>query len=301
MSQYQRILLLADPAMQRTAAFEQAVWLARRSQAELHIALFDRNAVIDAAQAAGTSGAAEAAAAWTRCRSDWLAAQAVELSRHGVRTSFEVVWARQAVQPILDHVAQVAPDIVIGDARYESRLKRLLFTPLDWQLLRSCPRPLLLTHTLAHVVPRRVVAAVDASYENDEHNQLNHCIIQQALSLSIQCDAELHLVYSLAGPDSMIDGDGRHVGAIGELYETLLPIHRRNFDDLADAHSVPADRRHFLDGAPAKTLAAFVRADHSDVLVIGSTRHSWLDRLLMGSSAEAILDQAPCSVLAVKV
>ncbi|WP_428312071.1 universal stress protein [Hydrocarboniphaga sp.] len=300
MSQYQRILLIADSAMRRTAAFEQAAWLARRSGAELHMAIFDRNAIIAAAGEINSRGYADAESAWLQQRRRWLSDQAAELAGLGIRTRFEVIWAKAAAKPILDHVAEVAPDIVIKDGRYESHLRRLLFTPLDWQLLRLCPVPLMFASELSHVVPKRIVAAVDASYRTVEHDELNHRIIKQALSLSIQCDAELHLVYSMAGPNSMIDADGSRVGAIGELYASLLPTHQRNFEALAKLHSVPEDRRHFLDGQPAKTLPRFVRADHSDVLVLGSTRHSMLDRFLMGTNAEAILDAAPCSILAVK-
>jgi universal stress protein E len=77
-------------------------------------------------------------------------------------------------------------------------------------------------------------------------------------------------------------------------------MHRRNFEALAQAHSVPLERRHFLQGPAAKSITGFARADHSDVLVIGSARHTLVDRLLMGTTAEAILDRAPCNVLAVK-
>ncbi len=66
MSQYQRILLLADPSLRRTPAFERAVWLARASGAALHIALFDRDPLISAAALVTDTRHTEA-----RSRSGW--------------------------------------------------------------------------------------------------------------------------------------------------------------------------------------------------------------------------------------
>ena len=300
MSQYQRIFLIADPSMRRTPAFERAAWLARSSGAALHIALFDRNALLNAAALVDKTRAKEAVKAWTEERRRWLQSEAAELAAHGVEVSIDVVWARPAQDEILLRVADHSPDIVVKDVNYENHLGRVLFTPLDWQLLRACPVPLLLVNTLTQAIPRRVVAAVDASFDGDAHNALNHSVIRQALALSIQCDAELHLVYAFAGPQGMIDPEGTQLGSIGELYNLLLPMHQRNFEALAQAHSVPLERRHFLQGPAAKTITEFARADHSDVLVIGSVRHTLVDRLLMGTTAEAILDRAPCNVLAVK-
>jgi len=300
MSQYQRILLIADPSMRRTPAFERAIWLARSSGARLHIALFDRNPLIAAAALIDKLHSSDLMTAWLAQRRAWLQTEAAQLAEHGLTVTTEVVWARPSQDEILLRVAEQSPDLVIKDVEYESHLKRTLFTPLDWQLLRNCTVPLLLVNKLTHALPRRVVAAVDASVDTEQHNALNHAVIRQALALAIQCDAELHLVYAFAGPQAMIDPAGAHLGSIGQLYDTLLPMHRRNFEALAQAHSVPLERRHFLQGTPAKAVAEFARADHSDVLVIGSMRHTLVDRMLMGTTAEAILDDAPCNVLAVK-
>lgn len=300
MNPYQRILLIADPSMRRTPAFERAVWLARSSGAALHIVLLDRNALLDAASLLDAQRAHHAIEAWMNERRAWLSSEAADLGRDGIEVSTNMVWASPVEDEMLMAIADSAPDLVVKDVHYESRLKRALFKPVDWQLLRSCKVPLLLVHTLAHAVPRRIVAAVDASLRTPQQNATNHCVIERGRALAQQCKAEFHLLYAFVGPYTPTTPMGPAAAYLNDLYNTVEPAHRRNFGEIADDHGVPQEHRHFLSGPAAQTIADFAREDHSDVLVIGTLRHGMVDRMLLGTTAESILDRAPCDVLAVK-
>lgn len=52
--------------------------------------------------------------------------------------------------------------------------------------------------------------------------------------------------------------------------------------------------------APAEIIVAHALAIHADGIVVGTHGRRGLDRLLLGSVAEAVVRQAPCSVLTVK-
>jgi universal stress protein E len=62
---------------------------------------------------------------------------------------------------------------------------------------------------------------------------------------------------------------------------------------------VPAERRHFILGAPISAIADFARLNQTDVIVMGTVQRKGLERLI-GSTTEHILYQVPCSILAVK-
>lgn len=51
---------------------------------------------------------------------------------------------------------------------------------------------------------------------------------------------------------------------------------------------------------PAEAIVTHAFAIHADVVVVGTHGRRGLDRLLMGSVAEAVARTAPCSVLTVK-
>lgn len=52
--------------------------------------------------------------------------------------------------------------------------------------------------------------------------------------------------------------------------------------------------------SPAETIVAHALAVRADVIVVGTHGRRGLDRLLLGSVAEAVVRTAPCSVLTVK-
>lgn len=60
-------------------------------------------------------------------------------------------------------------------------------------------------------------------------------------------------------------------------------------------------RHAFLEGDPATEIVKYATAHHSDVLVIGTHGRTGVDRLVLGSVAERVMREAPCSVLVVKL
>lgn len=297
MSQYQRILLIADPALRRTPAFERAAWLAGTTGAALHIALFDRNAAIAAVSLVDVAGAEGAREAWLAHRRAWLAEQDAQLSRNGLRVTTDAVWAHPAHVEALAHIAEYRPDLVIKDVQHEPLLKRLVLQSLDWHLLRDCAAPVLLVNSLAHAVPRRIIAAVDVARPPSAAD-FDGQVIKAALALAIQCNAELHLAHAF---DFTVDTmSGLPVDFSGQLYETLNRLYHETFTKLAQELGVPPERAHYLGGPPALALARLARSSETDVLVLGTHQRHGMDRVLLGSTAEAILDTAPCDVLVVK-
>src|SRR5213079_2794564 len=56
-----------------------------------------------------------------------------------------------------------------------------------------------------------------------------------------------------------------------------------------------------LDGDPAAEIARYAADAGIDVIVIGTHGRTGVDRLVMGSVAEKVMREAPCSVLVVKL
>ncbi len=56
-----------------------------------------------------------------------------------------------------------------------------------------------------------------------------------------------------------------------------------------------------LDGDPAGEISRFAADAGIDVIVIGTHGRTGVDRLVMGSVAERVMREAPCSVLVVKL
>lgn len=296
MSQYQQLLLILHLALRHSPAIDHAAALARASGARLHIAtLIPALKLLSLLEEGDREMAREG---YLQDHRDWLKHQASHLRDRGIEVTSEVTWADDIQQDILDRVADIQPDLLIKQVQHESALHRAFFTPLDWRLLRHCETPVYLLAEGDLGLPRKVVAAVDASDTLAPDSELNERIIRQASSFALQCEAELHVLYA-CDISSLYLGDMGGAGlALSGLDRQLRKAHEKSFLTLAERYGVPAERRHFIEGHPVAVLNAFADEQHMDVIVMGRVQSHGLDKLL-GSTTEHILYQAPCSVLAV--
>ncbi|WP_191488346.1 universal stress protein [Pseudomonas sp. FEN] len=296
MSQYQRLLLIINPSLRHSQAISHAAALAKASGASLHIAALVKS--LDMLSLLAEGDREKARAGHLQDHREWLKEQAENLRDRGIEVTAEVSWADDMQQDILDHVAEMQPDLLIKQVQHESALKRAFFTPLDWRLLRHCPVPVYLIAGGGHALPRKVVAAVDASNSKPQDNELNERIIKQASDLALQCEAELHLLYACDISAAYLGDMGGGGLTLSELTRQLREDLKKSFLRLAGRYGVPSDRRHFIQGHPVSVLSEFANEHHVDVIVMGRVQSHGLDKLL-GSTTEHILYQVPCSILAV--
>jgi universal stress protein E len=300
MSQTQRLLLIAPPAMTRTPAFDRAAALALAMQLPLHIVAFDYLQALAVAGLFAPEQISLARDGYLQTHRQWLAEQAGLMSKHGVEVTSEVVWVQHPYEEILHFVNEMPLTLIIKDAQEESALKRVFFTPLDWQLLRDCPVPVHLVTNALNPRPRSVLAIVDVLRSEDQDHVFNDQIIDAATKLAEQCDARLELLHAFdwTAVYAQDIGFGALPLATG-IYEALGVAQAEAFAALAERHGVPPECRHFIEGAPVSSICEFAADHRTDVIVMGTVQHKGLNKLL-GTTAEQLLHRAPCSVLAIK-
>jgi nucleotide-binding universal stress UspA family protein len=122
--------------------------------------------------------------------------------------------------------------------------------------------------------------------------------IEAAFSFDLEPDAKLYLLHVMDRPLAVDQIVGWVEPALAQLYEEAL-------DRLAGL--VPKNwqrdvtiERDVVIGTPAKAIARFAREKEADMIVVGTHGRTGLARVLMGSTAESLLREAPCQVLVVK-
>lgn len=301
MSQYNTILLVASPSMVRTPAFFYATHLAKVTGARLHICIFDYSETMATVRLVAKDLVDTAREAYIEVRRDWARTEASGLVEQGIRATGDATWAHPMADEILEQIYELKPDLVVKDSHHEPLLKRVLFTPVDWQLMRHCPAPLLLVNSTASALPRKIVIAIDPMRMSPAENDFNEKIIEEGISLAIQCGSELHLatafnpapIYGMGTPQ-----DG--VFLTTETFEAIRNNHIERFMAVADERGVPADRRHFLEGPAAVEIAELAESSKADVVVVGTTDRHGIERFILGSTAESILEYSPSNVMVVK-
>ncbi|MDD1016703.1 universal stress protein [Pseudomonas rubra] len=301
MSDYQRLLFIAPPLMQRTDAFDRAAALAKAKGIALHIVAFDYLEGLATAGLVNEQALAVMRQAYVEKHRQWLETQAVPLRRNGLTVTTEVVWVNNVLDEILTHLKEQPFAMVVKDIEHESRLMRAMFTTLDIRLLRECSVPLHFVDKASHAMPRKVLAAVDLSRPEDQYQGFNDRIINEALKLAMQCKAQVEILYAYDLTSMQTDAEnlGRKSFLFGSnVAESLHEAQSDAFRELAERNGIDPESCHMIMGDPAKVLSIFCEAQGTDIVVMGRVHHRGLAKYI-GSTVERVLYKMPSSVLVI--
>ena len=305
MKPIRRILLILDPSLARSPAVERAASFARAIKATLWLGLFDRGPRL---AMLGVLDRADARHIENMMR-DQMSARLKDLGTDlsGSGLSVQTIDDGHPVSAsrIVEHANQEDIDLIVKDVGHESVLRRLVFLPLDWELLRSSPVPVWMVGApaLPGQLPQRVVAAVDPLDAEHGAGQLNDRLLDVAQLLAVSGSGHVRVFTAFSGLPAALQGldpNGLSMSQSSEeLYDRLRQEHRRLFDALLARHRMTAHDAVILFGPPATTMLDALVDDRADVLVVGTIRRRGLDRLLIGSTVERLVGEAPCDIFAV--
>lgn len=203
-------------------------------------------------------------------------------------------------------------DLVIKSAENPSFIERI-FGSDDMHILRDCPCPVWLMKPAEKLSYDRILVAIDFdSCEPDLVAQgLNRELLELASSLALAEFAELHLVHAWGVPEAgfvklWVDNPEQ---VAANMTESERIRRTRCMDSLSDALSQQlgsqsydylAPNFHLRQGSAVDVIPAFAKQLDADLVVMGTVARSGISGLIIGNTAEAILDQLQCSVLTVK-
>jgi nucleotide-binding universal stress UspA family protein len=169
--------------------------------------------------------------------------------------------------------------LVLG-GKHHSKLGRWLGGSTVQQVARQLTVPLLVTAGKLRVRPR-IMVAVDQSYAARP-------TIDRAVALARLLGSPLHALHVVDPPP-----------AIAELPRNWSReiIERDVWPHLPLVENAKVIR----EGIPFGTIVDEAAAWRADIIVVGSHGKGWVDRLLIGSVTEDLLNNLPCAVLVVPV
>jgi len=298
MSEQSRFMLVVSPLMENSPAFDRAAALAKASGAALHIVAFDYLQGLVTASMVNEQALEEMRLGYVERHRQWLEEQARPLRKIGVPVTTEVIWVERPLQEILIHLKEQPMAVLIKALEYESLLSRIMFTPLDIHLLRECPVPLHFVSHVKHVLPRRIVAAVDPFHSNTQYKDFNDRILREASKLASTCNAQLDVIY--AHDLSSLSADEFDFDSSSALFspgkaKTLFDAQADAFRELAERNGIAPEQQHMIMGNPSKVITQYADAYDIDVIVMGRVGHRGVGRLV-GSTVEHLLYKMPCSV-----
>jgi len=129
----------------------------------------------------------------------------------------------------------------------------------------------------------------DVSFEAAKH----------AVNIAKKFDAELYAIYVVdVSPFVGLPAEGSWE-LISELLKEEGNEALKKVKKLAEENEVNI-HTEILEGVPAKEIVEFAEKKKADLIVMGTTGKTGLERILLGSVAERVIKNAHCPVLVVK-
>ena len=222
---------------------------------------------------------------------------AARVRASGIPVSEHLERGRAATR-IAETADALAADMILIGSRGNTRFKQLLLGSVAEEVVRVAQRPVLTVHPGDErpIEPvRRLLFPTDFSAASE-----------QAMAVAIRLligsgETKIILVHTYHLTPSIVPLGGFRGG--------VVPLFVDNAEHLAERETRPAanalrDRGFDVDvrvarGDPAEVVTELAGEEDIDLIVMGTRGHSKIRQLLLGSTAERVVEHAPCPVLTV--
>lgn len=216
---------------------------------------------------------------------------------------------------IIREVLQHSYDLVMKSGEENSSLKDRIFGSTDMHLLRKCPCPVWIMKPNEKVKYQHIFAAVDVEQEKSDEtvNILNRQILEIASSLALSEFSELHIVHAwTAWGESLLNAPrfrGTDSGEVAEWVEQLRVDDKTKMNSLMktladiiskDTMGYLKPQLHIVKGEAHQVIQRLALEKRADLVVMGTVARTGIPGFIMGNTAESILNNIGCSVLAIK-
>ena len=315
MKRFKNILCVIDVQSAERHALERAVALAENNQARVTVATVTERvpAAVKLPQEESTPTDMQARLKDARAR--WLDTL-IEPYRSRVEINGKVLVGTSFLE-IIREVLRNNHDLVIKCPESPEWLDRF-FAGDDMHLLRKCPCPVWLVKPETADSYERILAAVDVDdnyppAELKTRQALNGTVMELASSLAVSEFAQLHVVHAweaigesamrhsafMSQPEDKVNAYvNQVVQHHSQLLDALMQETGANLGQ--DAMDYIKPQRHLLKGSARKEIPALAKRLQVDCIVMGTVARTGVRGFIMGNTAETILEQLDCSVLAIK-
>ncbi len=219
----------------------------------------------------------------------------------GVEVTAELLRGRPATA-LIGEVRTARHDVLVRSHDRERADQPKPYGAVDMELLRLCPCPVWLIGRRSPHTPRRLVAAINPNPDDETEQLLNGAVVEWALMLRDISGGELTLLHAWT-----VFG--------GSVLRSRLPEHeflecvegaRRMSQDAMAAFTAPLAGRlngvtvQLVEGEPERAISRYVDMNGVDLVVMGTVARSGIPGLVIGNTAERVLQRLRGSVLAVK-
>lgn len=299
MKRIKRILLAIDGTYDRQAFIDAAATVATDTEAEVTVLR-----VFDSPPDA-PGGSAESADLKQWISEDNLS-HLNEVASEFAKRDIQVTTKQSSGKPYLEIIREALRgdyDLIMKPAERKATVKSILFGGTDMQLFRMCPCPIWVFKPTLSGELSSIMVAVDLLEHDQEKSILADHVLNWGKHIANLVDAELHVIHawSLYGEMTL-----RSRSVLSERVDQLVrdeeEKQRLLLNDALARNGIEQDeiRIHFCKGEAKKLIPERASEMAVDLLIMGTVGRSGIPGFFIGNTAEAVLRQVDCSVLAIK-
>jgi universal stress protein E len=223
------------------------------------------------------------------------------LRRTGLKVTVSVAWDYPAYEAVMREAGRLGAGLIVAERHPGRHVAAGLLHLNDWELLRRSPVPVLLVKQTGPWREPVVLAAVDPDHTYDKPMRLDQQILRLGAAVARALNGSLHAGYAYVPlPPTAFSG-----GALSdqEVIRVETRATRRAQERLQRTvrnTGIPLARQHVIARHPVDAIAQLAARTHSSIVVMGAVSRSGFKRLLIGNTAERVLDRLRCDVLIVK-
>jgi universal stress protein E len=285
MSLYKKLFVVIDPTREDQPALERAAAVAQKSKGRVTAFSAVYKPIEEMLDASSRkSGKHAELKAW-----DTKVKLMTEPYRaKGLRVKQDMYWTADWYAAVSRAALRADADLVIKSTFRHGKLQRLLHSTSDFTIMRHSPAPVLLVRERKSFSGKVILAALDLESKDEGHMGLNNAVMKHAHEMSEFTGLPLHVVSAVSRkPDfsHLLAGEEEHPGGVEAT--------------LAHAFGVETSRFHIVRGEARKMIPERANTLKADIVVLGVSARSGVQGVLVGTTAQKILDKLDCDVLAV--
>lgn len=223
------------------------------------------------------------------------------LGRTGIKTACSVQWDYPVYEAILREASRVGADLIVAERHAGRHIAASLLQLTDWELLRLSPVPVLLVKRGGLYRRPNVLAAVDPDHTYAKPAQLDGEILRAATVVTKALRGTLHAVHAyLPLPLAVVAQGAVTDQEIERVQAQSARTAAAKLERLVRAVEIPDARRHLIARHPTDAIEQVAAETGSALIVMGAISRSGLKRLLIGNTAEKVLDHLNSDLLIIK-
>lgn len=215
------------------------------------------------------------------------------LGEAGIEIHVQSEYQRNIPDAVARAAVRADADLIVAEPRYRATRRHRGLSHTDWELARLSPVPVLMCRSAAPYAKPRIVAAVDPGGHGLRPSSLDVRIVGLAAAFDRAANGRVFLVHCERDPRLRLL-------VRPELLRRENARVRGMLQRLAQGVGLGTRAIRIVHGEPASALLDAVNELGADLLVLGAVSRGKLGDLLIGSTAERLLHEAPCDILVVR-